>query len=63
LAEFLDAWEAKHGELTAEELARATAEIGLASEPRIGPVRAARGAVDPNQAWAPTADGPEQLSA
>ena len=37
LAEFLDAWEAEHGELTAEELARATAEIGLSHEPRMVP--------------------------
>ncbi len=29
LADFLDVWEADHGELTAEELARATAELGL----------------------------------
>jgi hypothetical protein len=37
LAEFLDAWEAEHGELTAEELARATAEMGLPLESRMGP--------------------------
>lgn len=29
LAEFLDSWEVEHGALTAEELARATAELGL----------------------------------
>jgi hypothetical protein len=29
LADFLDAWEAEHGSLTAEELATATAELGL----------------------------------
>ena len=34
LAEFLDGWEAEHGELTAEELARATAELGLPVPPR-----------------------------
>ena len=32
LAEFLDGWEAEHGDLTAEELARATAEMGLPVE-------------------------------
>jgi len=37
LAEFLDSWEAEHGELTAEELARATAELGLPLEPWVGP--------------------------
>jgi hypothetical protein len=31
LSEFLDAWEAEHGPLTAEELATATAELGLRS--------------------------------
>jgi hypothetical protein len=30
LAEFLDDWEAKHGALTAEELAKAADELGLA---------------------------------
>ncbi len=29
LAEFLDAWEAEHGELTPDELARAADELGL----------------------------------
>lgn len=29
LADLLDDWEAEHGELTAEDLARATAELGL----------------------------------
>lgn len=29
LTDFLDGWEAEHGELTAEELARATVELGL----------------------------------
>lgn len=33
LAEFLDGWEAAHGELTADELARATSELGLAAVP------------------------------
>jgi hypothetical protein len=33
LTEFLDSWEAEHGELTAEELARATAELGLPAPP------------------------------
>jgi len=37
LAEFLDSWEAEHGELTAEELARATAEMGLSLESGVGP--------------------------
>ena len=29
LSEFLDDWEAEHGALTAEELARASTELGL----------------------------------
>jgi hypothetical protein len=29
LAEFLDGWEAEHGALTAEEIARAERELGL----------------------------------
>jgi len=29
LAKFLDDWEAEHGEFTAEELARAAADLGL----------------------------------
>jgi hypothetical protein len=29
LSEFLDGWEAEHGELTADELARAARELGL----------------------------------
>lgn len=33
LADFLDDWETEHGHLTADELARATAELGLASSP------------------------------
>jgi hypothetical protein len=33
LAEFLDAWESEHGELSAEELARATTELGLPVAP------------------------------
>ena len=37
LAEFLDDWEAEHGELTAEELARATAELGLPGAAKAGP--------------------------
>jgi hypothetical protein len=36
LAEFLDSWEAEHGELTAEELARGTAELGLPLDPTVG---------------------------
>lgn len=32
LAEFLAGWEAGHGALTAEEIARAERELGLASE-------------------------------
>jgi hypothetical protein len=36
LADFLDGWEADHGELTAEELARANAELGLTTEPGTG---------------------------
>lgn len=39
LAEFLDTWEAEHGELTAEELARAHAELGLPTGAESGPVR------------------------
>ena len=31
LAEFLSAWEAEHGALTAEEVARAERELGLAA--------------------------------
>ena len=31
LAEFLDGWEAEHGVLTAEELARAERELGMAA--------------------------------
>jgi hypothetical protein len=31
LAEFLAGWEAKHGVLTAEEIARAEAELGIAA--------------------------------
>ncbi|MCP9489853.1 MAG: hypothetical protein MSC31_08240 [Solirubrobacteraceae bacterium MAG38_C4-C5] len=30
LAEFLDTWEAEHGELTHDELAKAAQELGLA---------------------------------
>ena len=36
LADFLNDWEAEHGQLTAEELARATAELGLPSVPVVG---------------------------
>ncbi len=36
LDEFLDSWEAEHGELTAEELARASAELGLPAESGTG---------------------------
>ena len=34
LADFLDSWEAEHGALTAEELAQATAELGLPATPK-----------------------------
>lgn len=34
LADFLDQWEAEHGELTSAELARAAAELGLPAVPR-----------------------------
>jgi hypothetical protein len=37
LAEFLDGWEFEHGELSAEELARATAELGLPVAPGAEP--------------------------
>jgi hypothetical protein len=37
LAEFLDAWEAEHGELTAVELARAAEELGLAPSAGVRP--------------------------
>jgi hypothetical protein len=37
LADFLDSWEAEHGALTAEELAHATSELGLAAAPRTEP--------------------------
>jgi hypothetical protein len=37
LADFLDAWEAEHGPLTAEELATATAELGLPNAAATGP--------------------------
>jgi hypothetical protein len=37
LADFLDAWEAEHGPLTAEELATATAELGLPNAVATGP--------------------------
>lgn len=33
LAELLDDWESEHGALTAEELAKAAAELGLPSSP------------------------------
>lgn len=32
LRDFLDAWEGEHGQLSAEEIARAEAELGLSSE-------------------------------
>lgn len=35
LAEFLDAWEAQHGVLTAEELAAAERELGMADSERV----------------------------
>jgi hypothetical protein len=37
LAEFLNDWETEHGQLTAEELALATAELGLPSMSAAGP--------------------------
>ncbi len=37
LADFLDSWEAEHGALTAEELAQATAELGLPAVPTAEP--------------------------
>lgn len=37
LADFLDGWEAEHGPLTAEELAKATAELGLPGVPAAEP--------------------------
>jgi len=37
LADFLDSWEAEHGALTAEELAQATAELGLPPVPKAEP--------------------------
>ena len=39
LTEFLDTWEEVHGELTADELARASAELGLPSERRSEPAK------------------------
>jgi hypothetical protein len=32
LADFLDGWEAEHGELTPDDLARAERELGLAAD-------------------------------
>jgi hypothetical protein len=46
LAEFLDNWEAQHGRLTADELARAAAELELA--PPSGRVQSAAPAGSPN---------------
>jgi hypothetical protein len=37
LAEFLGAWEDEHGELTAEELARAAEEMGLSPAVAVSP--------------------------
>lgn len=37
LAEFLDTWEAEHGELTSDELARAAEELGLSRSAAIRP--------------------------
>lgn len=37
LADFLDGWEAEHGPLTAEELAKAAAELGLPGAPAAEP--------------------------
>lgn len=34
LADFLEGWEAEHGPLTAEEVARATAEMGVPTAPK-----------------------------
>lgn len=34
LVDFLAAWESEHGALTAEEIAAATAELGLEAQPR-----------------------------
>jgi hypothetical protein len=45
LAEFLDDWEAEHGVLTAEEVARAEQELGLA--PQQAPRQAAEQAPQP----------------
>ena len=39
LSDFLDTWEAEHGAFSAEELARATAELGI--PPTAGPEPAA----------------------
>jgi hypothetical protein len=38
LADFLDGWEAEHGPLTAEELVRASVEMGLPALPGAEPV-------------------------
>lgn len=38
LAEFLDAWEAEHGALTAEELTRAASELAVPIAVRAGPM-------------------------
>jgi hypothetical protein len=35
LAEFLDSWETQHGVLTAEELANAERELGMADSDRV----------------------------
>jgi len=37
LTEFLDGWEAEHGELTAEELSVATTELGLPPTTKASP--------------------------
>jgi hypothetical protein len=37
LADFLDGWEAEHGELTADELARAAEELGLPASAAVRP--------------------------
>lgn len=37
LADFLEEWEAEHGSLTVEELARANAELGVAAMPGAEP--------------------------
>jgi hypothetical protein len=47
----LDGWEAEQGELTAEELARATAEMGLPLESGVGAGRVSALVLHPGTAW------------